>query len=78
VQGRHLMNLDIGLPVAQLLQPVRSVLAGETNRVELTLQARNRRGRSIQCPVRCTPLTAATGAMLGVILLMEETPAPNP
>jgi two-component system, chemotaxis family, CheB/CheR fusion protein len=77
VQGRHLMNLDIGLPVAQLLQPVRSVLARETERSELTLECRNRRGRAIRCPIRCTPLTAATGETLGVILLMEETPIPN-
>ncbi len=72
VQGRHLMNLDIGLPVEQLRQPARSVVAGETERVELTLECRNRRGKAIRCPVRCTPLTSGTGEMLGAILLMEE------
>jgi two-component system, chemotaxis family, CheB/CheR fusion protein len=74
VQGRHLMNLDIGLPVDQLGQPVRAVLAGETDRAELTLECRNRRGRAIRCPIRCTPLTAGSGEMLGAILLMEEVP----
>jgi two-component system, chemotaxis family, CheB/CheR fusion protein len=79
VQGRHLMNLDIGLPVEQLRQPIRSVLAGETERAELTLACRNRRGRSIHCPIRCTPLKSGTGAPpLGAILLMEEVPAPGP
>jgi PAS domain S-box-containing protein len=63
VQGRHLMNLDIGLPVEQLLQPVRAVLAGETERAELTLECRNRRGKSISCPIRCTPLTAGSEAL---------------
>jgi two-component system CheB/CheR fusion protein len=77
VQGRHLMNLDIGLPVEQLRQPVRSVLAAETERVELTLECRNRRGKAIRCPVRCTPLIARTGEMLGAILLMEEVPIPS-
>jgi two-component system CheB/CheR fusion protein len=74
VQGRHFMNLDIGLPVEQLLQPVRSVLTGETERAELTLECRNRRGKSVRCPIRCTPLAGATGEMLGAILLMEEVP----
>jgi len=77
VQGRHLMNLDIGLPVEQLRQPVRAVLAKETERVELTLECRNRRGRMIRCPIRCTPLTSGTGEMLGAILLMEEVPLPD-
>jgi two-component system CheB/CheR fusion protein len=75
VKGRHLMNLDIGLPVAQLLQPVRAVLAGEMARADLTLECLNRRGRLIRCPVRCTPLTGGNGEMLGAILVMEEVPA---
>src|SRR5215475_2538426 len=74
VQGRHLMNLDIGLPVEQLRQPIRAVLAGETERAELTLECQNRRGKTIRCPIRCTPLTSGTGGMLGAILLMEEVP----
>jgi two-component system CheB/CheR fusion protein len=78
VQGRHLMNLDIGLPVEQLRQPIRAVLAGETERAELTLDCRNRRGRAVRCPIRCTQLTGANGETLGAILLMEEVPLPNP
>jgi two-component system CheB/CheR fusion protein len=74
VQGRHLMNLDIGLPVERLHQPVRAVLAGETARAELSVECLNRRGKPIRCPIRCTPLTGATGEMLGAILVMEEVP----
>src|SRR5215831_8996682 len=77
VQGRHLMNLDIGLPVEQLRQPIRAVLAGETERVELTLDCRNRRGRSVRCPITCTQLSGGNGETLGAILLMEEVPLPN-
>src|SRR5215510_4451571 len=77
VQGRHLMNLDIGLPVEQLRQPIRAVLAGETERAELTLDCRNRRGRPVRCPIRCTQLSGANGQTLGAILLMEEVPLPN-
>jgi two-component system, chemotaxis family, CheB/CheR fusion protein len=78
VQGRHLMNLDIGLPVEQLRQPIRAVLAGETQRAELTLECRNRRGKSIRCPIRCTQLSRGNGETLGAILLMEEVPMPSP
>ena len=77
VQGRHLMNLDIGLPVEQLRQPIRAVLAGETERAELTLECRNRRGKSIRCPIRCTPLKSGMGEALGAIVLMDEVPAPG-
>src|SRR5207245_2532165 len=38
VQGRHFMNLDIGLPVEKLLQPVRAVLAGDTGRGALAAE----------------------------------------
>src|SRR5262244_1424722 len=78
VQGRHLMNLDIGLPVEQLRQPIRAVLSGETERVELTLDCRNRRGRAVRCPIRCTQLSGANGVTLGAILLIDEVPLPNP
>ena len=78
VQGRHLMNLDIGLPVEQLRQPIRAVLAGETNRAELTLDCRNRRGRAVRCPITCTQLSGANGDTLGAILLIEEDPLPSP
>jgi two-component system CheB/CheR fusion protein len=74
VHGRHLMNLDIGLPVERLHQPLRAVLAGETARVDFTVECLNRRGKAIHCPIRCTPLTGTTGGMLGAILLMEEVP----
>lgn len=71
------MNLDIGLPVEQLRQPIRSVLAGETDRAELTLECRNRRGRAIRCPIHCTPLKSGAAGTLGAIVLMEEIPAPG-
>src|SRR5215813_11408448 len=78
VQGRHMMNLDIGLPVEQLRQPIRAVLAGETERAELTVDGRNRRGKPVRCPIRCTQLTSVSGKVLGAIILMEEIPVPNP
>jgi two-component system, chemotaxis family, CheB/CheR fusion protein len=75
VRGRHLMNLDIGLPVEQLRQPIRAVLSGDVPRAELTVDCLNRRGKPIRCPIHCTPLTGGGGEMLGAILVMEEVPA---
>ncbi len=72
VEGQNLLNLDIGLPVDQLKQPIRACLSGEQETRELVLPARNRRGKSISCHVSCTPLISETDGIRGVILLMEE------
>jgi len=77
VKGRHLMNLDFGLPVEQLNQPIRSVLSQEASHVEFSLDCVNRRGRSMRCHIRANPLFTQSGEILGVILLMEER-APDP
>jgi len=53
--GEHLMNLDIGLPVEQLRQPLRAQLNDpETDPAELVLDAVNRRGRALQVRVTLT------------------------
>jgi two-component system, chemotaxis family, CheB/CheR fusion protein len=73
-EGANLLNLDIGLPVEQLRQPVRSALAKSDGAVnELVLPATNRKGRSIQCRVVCAPLVGRDdGEPQGVIVIMEE------
>ena len=78
VQGRHLMNLDIGLPVEQLSRPIHSVLSQDTTHAELSLDCVNRRGRSVRCDIRANPLLAQSGEILGVILLMEERAPESP
>ena len=52
--GVNFLALDIGLPVAELRQPIREVLSGTVPEADATLQATSRRGRSIQCWVRLT------------------------
>jgi two-component system CheB/CheR fusion protein len=80
VQGRHLLNLDIGLPLSDLRQPIRACLAGETRFQQVEVDATNRRGRPIRCTVTCTPLDSAPGGgVRGVIILMgsqDEAPPP--
>ena len=71
VQGKSLLNLDIGLPVKELRDGIRPVLSGELPHKEVVLDAINRRGKSIRCRVSCTPLLAGRERQ-GVILLMDE------
>jgi two-component system CheB/CheR fusion protein len=71
--GQNFLNVDIGLPVEQLKQPIRACLTGLADTCsETTLDAINRRGRPIQCRVSCTPLVGGEGQIQGVILLMED------
>jgi len=75
VQGRHLLNLDIGLPVEQLRQPIRNVLSQEGGQASLRLEAVNRRGKRIHCSIRVTPLRGSASETRGAIVLMEEQSA---
>jgi two-component system, chemotaxis family, CheB/CheR fusion protein len=70
VEAEHLMNLDIGLPVERLHQPIRAGLAGEPAE-PITMPAVNRRGRAIDCVVRVTSLVDTDDEVIGVILLMD-------
>jgi two-component system CheB/CheR fusion protein len=70
--GQSLLNLDIGLPVEALREPVSTFLAGHGKYEELVLNAVNRRGKSIRCRVTCTLRLGMTGERRGVVLLMDE------
>ena len=75
VQGHHLLNLDIGFPVDRLRDPIRACLSGESRRETFSTPAMNRRGRSIETQVICTPLAREEGIQ-GVVILMEQREAP--
>jgi two-component system CheB/CheR fusion protein len=68
----HFMSLDIGLPLEPLRQPLLAIVTGQSQFHEVLLNARNRRGRAVQCEVICTPLIGTDSEVQGVILLMEE------
>ena len=72
--GQHLLNLEIGLAVAELRPMLRGCVSGDGGAGPMLMDATNRRGRAIQCRVTCTPLTGADGGNRGAILLMEEVP----
>jgi two-component system CheB/CheR fusion protein len=70
--GTSFFNLDIGLPVAELHQPIRDVLTGSGEARTVTLAANNRRGRALQCRVAITPLRDGDGSPSGAIMFMDE------
>jgi two-component system CheB/CheR fusion protein len=70
-EGEHLLNLDIGLPVAELRPVVRPALLDPEYRQEITLTGVNRRGRTISVRVVCSSLRGRAGAATGAILIME-------
>jgi two-component system CheB/CheR fusion protein len=72
VKGQSLLSLDIGLPVAELRNLVRSVLNSGSEHEAIVLEATNRRGRAMQCRITCDPLIGMGEDIQGVILLMEE------
>ena len=72
VRGKHFLNLDIGLPVEQLRQPIRTCLIGEVHGAEVAVNATNRRGKPIQVTAVCTPLRGSSGTTQGVIMLLQE------
>jgi two-component system CheB/CheR fusion protein len=73
-EGSHFLNLDIGLPVDRLRQPIRAALADGDGAVgEVVLSAVNRRGKNVTCRVVCAPLVGRNaGEPHGVIVIMEE------
>jgi two-component system, chemotaxis family, CheB/CheR fusion protein len=72
VRGQYLLNLDIGMPLGELHEPLRRCLSDPDHREELVLDAHNRRGSKITCAVTMSSLIN-DGQMLGAILLMEES-----
>jgi two-component system CheB/CheR fusion protein len=73
--GQHIMNLDIGLPMNQLLAAVRSSVGGQTAEPQHhVVEAVNRRGRRVECGVTITPLTLDGEPATGAILLVETHP----
>ncbi|WP_410610917.1 CheR family methyltransferase [Amycolatopsis sp. lyj-109] len=77
-EGIHLLNLDIGLPVAEIRPVVREALSDATYYGELVLDAINRRGRAAVVRLLCSPLRGSGGESHGALLMMEETKPEQP
>jgi two-component system CheB/CheR fusion protein len=78
VEGEHLLNLDIGIPVQRLRDPIRHVLAGSAAE-ELELDGHDRRGKPVRVQIAVAPLQNRpdTDELDGAILLVSATGRPN-
>jgi two-component system CheB/CheR fusion protein len=70
--GQHLLNLDIGVSSDRLRPMLRQVLGDSGSSPEISLDAVNRRGRSITVRVVCSPLRSSAGTPAGAIVLMDQ------
>jgi two-component system, chemotaxis family, CheB/CheR fusion protein len=72
VEGEHLLNIDIGIPVQRLRDPIRRVLAGSDVDV-LELDGHDRRGKPVRVRIAFAPLQNRPGAEEpdGAILLVS-------
>jgi len=55
VEGEHLLNLDIGIPVQRLRDPIRQILAG-SEVDDLDLEGHDRRGKPVRVHIAFAPL----------------------
>jgi two-component system, chemotaxis family, CheB/CheR fusion protein len=69
MEGKHFLNLDIGLPIDRLTPGLRHVLSNGGSFDE-TLECTNRRGKTITCRVTVTQLESEE--MKGLIIWIEE------
>ena len=70
VGGEHILDLDIGIPVQSLREPIRAALAGEEPE-PVTLAGHDRRGNAIECSISFSPLAGHDGAVAGAVLVMQ-------
>ncbi|WP_163509761.1 CheR family methyltransferase [Fodinicola acaciae] len=70
-EGEHLLNLDIGLPLAELRTPIRHAIADGSTPQRLVVTAVTRRGRETRVVVTAGALRTAKGAVKGAMLVME-------
>ena len=72
VEGEHLLNLDIGLPVRRLREPIKHVLGGD-DAAEIELDGHDRRGKAVRVRISFAPLRNRPEAEApdGAILLVS-------
>jgi two-component system, chemotaxis family, CheB/CheR fusion protein len=73
VIGKHLFNLDIGLPLDELRAPLRDTIS-TVSQQQVAVEAVNRRGRRITARISLMPLVADQGDARGAIMLMQDGP----
>src|SRR5215218_7590328 len=71
--NQPLTALQIGLPIDDLEPAIADILDGRKDRIDTTVKAVTRRGKSIDCEVSLMPLMSRDGTgVTGVILLTDN------
>ncbi len=71
-EARHLLTLDIGLPVQQIVPLLQRMLTEKADASEAAVDAVNRRGRPVRLHVQCSLLRGEDGMVHGVIMVMNH------
>ncbi|MDZ4833393.1 MAG: CheR family methyltransferase [Candidatus Melainabacteria bacterium] len=72
VKDVSLLELDFGLPIEHIREPLISFLNERSNMKELTVAATNRRGKAISCHIMITPLIGVPKESAGIVIMMDE------
>jgi two-component system CheB/CheR fusion protein len=70
VEGEHLLNLDIGVDLGELREPIRTTLTG-AEQPAVVLVGHDRRGKPMRCEVSFAPLRSHLEEVQGVILVIS-------
>jgi two-component system, chemotaxis family, CheB/CheR fusion protein len=71
-EGKHLLTLDIGLPVQQIVPVLQQMLTEKSDSSTTVVDALNRRGRAVRLQVVASLLRGDDGMSYGVILIMDQ------
>jgi two-component system CheB/CheR fusion protein len=71
VRGKHIVDLDIGLPIERLRPHIRACLDGTQPYASATIAAVSQRGDAITCHATISPLLNRDREIEGVILATE-------
>ncbi len=74
--GRPFAELDIGLPVRNVVPLLRRTLSGKPRQAEARVEGRTRRGHPVTMVIRCNQLRGDDGSPRGVIAVMNDTGQP--
>ncbi len=70
--GKPVSELDIGLPVQDIVPLLKSTLAGRPAKAETAVDGMNRRGRPVPMRIQCSLLRGEDGAAQGVIVVIND------
>jgi two-component system CheB/CheR fusion protein len=75
VQDECLFNLDFGLPLEQIREPINRCLNEDQTQQDFVISAVNRRGKTFDCRLSIDALWNINKEKFGVIIIMQEVPS---